>query len=103
MPIGTRKGVPSLRQLGWIVTSVFGIARERAQMLVLSRKMGERIWIGDEIAITVVRVNGAGVRIGIEAPPHLAVMRDELKQKILLAQTKSQNQQPPILEEQDLA
>ena len=51
-------------------------------MLVLSRKTGERIWIGDEISITVVRVNGGGVRIGIDAPPHLPVMRDELKQRI---------------------
>jgi carbon storage regulator len=58
-------------------------------MLVLSRKTGERIWIGDEIAITVVRVNGGGVRIGIEAPPHLPVMRDELKQKMLRSQTES--------------
>lgn len=51
-------------------------------MLVLSRKPGERIWIGEMISITVVRVTGGGVRIGIEAPPELPVMRDELKQKI---------------------
>ena len=37
-------------------------------MLVLSRKVGERILIGDQIAVTVVRVTGGGVRIGIEAP-----------------------------------
>ena len=51
-------------------------------MLVLSRKVGERIWIGDEIAITVVRLTSGGVRIGIEAPKELAVVREELKQKI---------------------
>ncbi|MCP4079265.1 MAG: carbon storage regulator [Pirellulaceae bacterium] len=48
-------------------------------MLVLSRKVGERILIGEEIAVTVVRVTGGGVRIGIEAPAELPVIREELK------------------------
>lgn len=48
-------------------------------MLVLSRKVGERILIGDDIAVTVVRVTGGGVRIGIEAPAELPVIREELK------------------------
>ena len=48
-------------------------------MLVLSRKVGERILIGDDIAVTVVRVTGGGVRIGIEAPAEMAVIREELK------------------------
>jgi carbon storage regulator len=48
-------------------------------MLVLSRKVGERILIGDEIAVTVVRVTGGGVRIGIEAPAEMPVIREELK------------------------
>ena len=48
-------------------------------MLVLSRKVSERIWIGDEISVTIVRINGNAVRVGIDAPPHLAVIRDELK------------------------
>ena len=47
-------------------------------MLVLSRKIGERILIGDEISITVVRVGQGGVRLGIVAPSGLAVMREEL-------------------------
>lgn len=51
-------------------------------MLVLSRKVGERLLIGDQIAITVVRIQGGGVRIGVEAPPHLAVIREELKAKL---------------------
>ncbi len=50
-------------------------------MLVLSRKSGEKFWIGDNIAITVVRISGGGVRIGIEAPDELVVMRDELREK----------------------
>lgn len=51
-------------------------------MLVLSRKVGEKIWIGDKISVTVVRVTGGGVRIGIEAPPELAVVREELRQRL---------------------
>jgi carbon storage regulator len=47
-------------------------------VLVLSRKIGERILIGDKIAITVVKVGHGGVRIGIEAPTELAVVREEL-------------------------
>ena len=48
-------------------------------MLVLSRKVGERIWIGDKISVTVVRLTGGGVRLGIEAPVELPVVREELK------------------------
>lgn len=51
-------------------------------MLVLSRKVGERLLIGDQIAITVVRIQGGGVRIGVEAPAHLAVVREELKARL---------------------
>ena len=51
-------------------------------MLVLSRKVGERILIGRDIAITVVRVTGGGVRLGIEAPPELPVVREELAKAI---------------------
>ena len=47
-------------------------------MLVLSRKSGERLTIGDSVVITVVRVNGGQVRLGIEAPRSLAVLREEL-------------------------
>ena len=51
-------------------------------MLVLSRKVGERIWIGENISVTVVRITGGGVRLGIEAPSELPVIREELKLKL---------------------
>lgn len=51
-------------------------------MLVLSRRVGERIWIGDQISVTVVRLTNGGVRLGIEAPPELPVVREELKLKM---------------------
>ena len=47
-------------------------------MLVLSRKVGERIVVNNEIRITVVRVTNGGVRIGIEAPDGTPVVREEL-------------------------
>lgn len=47
-------------------------------MLVLSRKVGERIAIGDDIVLTVVRIGGNKVSVGIEAPRKLSVRRDEL-------------------------
>jgi carbon storage regulator len=51
-------------------------------MLVLSRKVGEKIWIGDQISITVVRISSGGVRIGIDAPPEMPVVREELREQI---------------------
>lgn len=47
-------------------------------MLVLSRKESQRIKLGDSIVVTIVRVSGDKVRIGIEAPPDLLVLREEL-------------------------
>ncbi len=55
-------------------------------MLVLSRKVGERILIGDQISVTVVRINGNAVRIGINAPSELPVIRDELKERMEAAE-----------------
>lgn len=47
-------------------------------MLVLSRKSGERILIGSDIKITVIRIGPNSVRIGIDAPGHLNIVREEL-------------------------
>lgn len=48
-------------------------------MLVLSRKERERVKLGDEITVTIVRVAGDKVRLGIEAPRDVRVLRDELE------------------------
>lgn len=48
-------------------------------MLVLSRKIGEKILIGDQIAVTVVRVSQGTVRIGVEAPNDMAIVREEIR------------------------
>jgi carbon storage regulator len=47
-------------------------------MLVLSRRESERIKVGDSIVVTVVRVTGDKVRLGIEAPANMLVLREEL-------------------------
>lgn len=48
-------------------------------MLVLSRKTGERIQIGDDVVVTVVRIGPNNVRLGIEAPRDKNIVRDELQ------------------------
>ena len=47
-------------------------------MLVLSRKESEKIKLGDEIILTIVRLSGDRVRLGIEAPPEMLILREEL-------------------------
>lgn len=46
--------------------------------LVLTRRLGEKIIIGDSITVTLVRIEGGEVRIGIEAPDSVPIMRKEL-------------------------
>jgi len=65
-----------------------------SRMLVLTRKVGERILLGDEIAITIVRVTGGGVRIGIEAPDGMPIVREELVD----AQRSAKNESVPARE-----
>ena len=48
-------------------------------MLVLTRREGEKIIIGDSIAITIVRMVGDKVRIGIQAPEDVLILRSELE------------------------
>jgi carbon storage regulator len=57
--------------------SSFEINREKT-MLVLSRKLGEKIVIGDNIVITVVKIDRNQIRIGIEAPHDVPVYREEI-------------------------
>jgi carbon storage regulator len=47
-------------------------------MLILTRKLGESITVGDDIKITFLEVKGKQVKLGIEAPPQIAVHREEI-------------------------
>ena len=49
-------------------------------MLVISRRQGESVWIGDKIKIVISTMRGKRVSLGIAAPKHVSVVRDELKQ-----------------------
>ena len=51
-------------------------------MLILTRRVGESLIIGDDVEVHVLGVKGNQVRIGIEAPDHVSVHREEIYQKI---------------------
>jgi carbon storage regulator len=62
-------------------------------MLVLSRKPGQKLQIGDQITITVLEVHGKVLRLGIEAPTDVRILRAELedwqsKSKVVARRTK---------------
>lgn len=50
-------------------------------MLVLSRRLGEHIWIGENIRLTVVSIKGSRVQLGLQAPDDVPILRDELTAK----------------------
>jgi carbon storage regulator len=67
-------------------------------MLVLTRKAGEGIIIGDDVKITIIEVKGGGIRIGIDAPRDMKVHRQEVYDKI-----KQENQEATQWDMADLS
>ncbi|HWZ63583.1 MAG TPA: carbon storage regulator CsrA [Steroidobacteraceae bacterium] len=51
-------------------------------MLILTRRVGETIMVGDVVTVTVLGVKGSQVRVGINAPKHVAVHREEVYERI---------------------
>lgn len=58
-------------------------------MLILTRKQGESVMIGDEVTITVLGIRNGQVRIGITAPRDVAVHREEVYQRIQAGEARS--------------
>lgn len=60
-------------------------------MLILTRKVGESLLIGDDISITILNVRGNQVKIGVKAPKEISVHREEIYQRIKQAEDKAQS------------
>lgn len=63
-------------------------------MLLLTRKLGENIRIGDDVKITIVEVKGNHVKLGIDAPPSVKVHREEIYERIQQENRRNQAQGP---------
>ena len=65
-----------------LVKAMCCVDKEKGNMLILTRRPGETIRIGDDVEVTVLEVKGNQVRIGITAPKDVAVHREEIYNKI---------------------
>ena len=64
-------------------------------MLILTRRVGETLMIGDNVTVTVLGVKGNQVRIGVNAPKTVAVHREEIFERIKREQAEEKPQRPP--------
>src|SRR5215470_4062200 len=87
--LGTATAVPDARGACWrhglthrrrlVYIFILPPNAGRIAMLVLSRKESQRIRLGDSIVVTIVKISGDKVRVGIDAPANVLVLRDELE------------------------
>ena len=64
-------------------------------MLILTRRVGESLMIGDEVTVTVLGVKGNQVRIGVNAPRDVSVHREEIYERIQAEKDASDPDDPP--------
>ena len=65
-------------------------------MLVLTRKLGENIRIGDSVKITVLEVRSGQVKLGIEAPPEIKVHREEIDARLQEENRRAERWKPDV-------
>ena len=63
-------------------------------MLILTRRPGETIRIGDDVSVTILAVNGKQIRIGISAPTEVKVLREELHDRTRTPKSPDELAQP---------
>jgi carbon storage regulator len=66
-------------------------------MLILTRKIDEAIRLGEDIRIVLVQIKGGQVRLGIECPPHVRVLREELYEAVRQENLKAVSSKPEQL------
>jgi carbon storage regulator len=66
-------------------------------MLVLSRKIGEKIVIGNDVFVTILEVRGDNVKLGMDAPKHISIHREEIYQEIIKANQQARSGSVPSL------
>jgi carbon storage regulator len=66
-------------------------------MLILTRKINEAIRLGEDIRIILVQIKGGQVRLGIECPPHVRVLREELYEAVRQENLKAVSSEPEQL------
>jgi carbon storage regulator len=70
-------------------------------MLILSRKLEEAIWLGDNIKIKIMGIDKGTVKIGIEAPSDVTILREELKEAVADVNKQASNTTEQLFELQD--
>jgi carbon storage regulator len=66
-------------------------------LLILTRKIDEAIRLGEDIRIVLVQIKGGQVRLGIECPPHIRVLREELYEAVRQENLKAVSSEPQHL------